>query len=158
MAGIRGKNTKPELVLRSALHALGLRYRLHAAGLPGKPDIVLPKHHAVIQVQGCFWHRHPGCSFATTPSSNVEFWESKFAKTLKRDRRNLDALRQLGWRIAIVWECSINKLGAEITARRIARWLGSRHSFIEIPSAGRDVSRASRVIDTAAHAVSRVRH
>jgi DNA mismatch endonuclease (patch repair protein) len=134
MAGIRGKNTKPELVLRRALHGLGLRYRLHVPGLPGRPDIVLPRHHAVIQVHGCFWHRHERCSFATTPSSNIRFWESKFGETKKRDERNLDALRQLGWRVAVVWECSINQRGGETIARKIASWLLSGRSFTEIPS------------------------
>jgi DNA mismatch endonuclease (patch repair protein) len=119
---------------------------------------VLPKHHAVIQVQGCFWHRHDGCSFATTPSSNVEFWDSKFGETLKRDRRNLEGLRQLGWRVAIVWECSINKLGGEITARRIARWLRSRRSFVEIPSAALKASGTSEVGDIAALGTGPVRH
>jgi DNA mismatch endonuclease, patch repair protein len=133
MAGIRGKNTKPELVLRQALHGLGLRYRLHAAGLPGRPDIVFPKHHAVIQVQGCFWHRHERCSFATMPSSNIRFWESKFGETKKRDERNLDALRQLGWRVAVVWECSINKQGGAAIAQKLASWLLSRRSYAEIP-------------------------
>ncbi len=134
MSGIRGKNTKPELVLRSALHALGLRYRLHGPGLPGRPDIVFPRHHAVVQIQGCFWHRHEGCSFATTPSSNVAFWSSKFTETVKRDARNLEALRQLGWKVAIVWECAINSEGAEVVARQVAKWLASKQAYSEIPS------------------------
>ncbi|WP_244558891.1 very short patch repair endonuclease [Bradyrhizobium brasilense] len=142
MSGIRGKNTKPELALRRALHRLGLRYRLHASGLPGKPDIVFPSHHAVVQIQGCFWHRHEGCSFATTPSSNVAFWNSKFSETVKRDARNLEALHQLGWRAAIVWECTINSEGADVVARQVAKWLASRMAFCEIPiSAEKQVSK-----------------
>jgi DNA mismatch endonuclease (patch repair protein) len=133
MAGIQGKNTKPELLLRSALHRLGLRYRLHAAGLPGRPDIVLQKYRAAIQVHGCFWHRHEHCAFSTKPASNSAFWRLKFSETIRRDRRNLEALRQAGWRVAIVWECSINGAGAEVVARRILAWLRSRRSFIEIP-------------------------
>jgi DNA mismatch endonuclease, patch repair protein len=133
MSGIRGKNTKPELVLRGALHRLGLRFRVHVAGLPGRPDIVSAKHHAIVQVHGCFWHRHEHCAFATTPSSNVPFWISKFEETTKRDRRNLDALRQLGWRVALVWECAIRRDGAEPIARKIMTWLQSPRSFLEIP-------------------------
>ncbi len=136
MAGIRGKNTKPERELRQALHSLGLRYRLHVAGLPGRPDIVFPKHQAVVQVHGCFWHRHEGCSFATNPASNIPFWDLKFGETIKRDERNLEALRWLGWRVAVVWECSINKEGVEAVARRIASWLISARSFVEISKIG----------------------
>ena len=134
MAGIRGKDTKPELDLRRALHRLGLRYRLHPIGLPGRPDIVLPRHHAAIQVHGCFWHRHVHCTFCTTPASNMRFWRSKFAETVKRDKRNLDALRKLGWKVAIVWECAVKDVGAEVVAGRIAVWLQSGRSFNEISS------------------------
>ncbi len=134
MAGIQGKNTKPELDLRRALHRLGLRYRLHGTGLPGRPDIVLPRHHAAIQVQGCFWHRHEYCVFCTTPASNKAFWKSKFRETVKRDRRNLGALRKLGWKVAIVWECSIKAEGAKAIAERTAAWLQSGRSFKEISS------------------------
>ena len=134
MAGIRGKDTKPELSLRRALHRLGLRYRLHPVGLPGRPDILLPRHHAAIQVHGCFWHRHEHCAFCTTPASNMRFWKSKFGETVKRDKRNLEALRKLGWKVAIVWECSVKDEGAEAVARRIAAWLQSGRSFKEISS------------------------
>jgi DNA mismatch endonuclease (patch repair protein) len=137
MAGIKGTNTKPELELRRALHRLGLRYRLHVAGLPGRPDIVLPRHRVVIQIQGCFWHRHDNCAFATTPASNVPFWTSKFSDTVTRDRRNLEALRKLGWRVAVVWECSIKKEGAEAIALRLSRWLASQRPFAEIPAQSR---------------------
>jgi DNA mismatch endonuclease, patch repair protein len=104
MAGIRGKNTKPELLLRSALHRRGLRFRLHGPNLPGKPDIVLPKYRAVVLVHGCFWHRHEGCKYCYTPSSNTEFWRMKFAGTVSRDTRHLGALREHSWRVAVVWE------------------------------------------------------
>jgi DNA mismatch endonuclease (patch repair protein) len=134
MAGIRGKNTKPELDLRRALHHGGLRYRLHVGGLPGRPDIVLPRHHAIIEVHGCFWHRHEHCTFCTTPASNVGFWKSKFGETVKRDKLNREALRKLGWKVAIVWECSVKDEGAEAVARRIAAWLQSGRSFTEISS------------------------
>jgi DNA mismatch endonuclease, patch repair protein len=134
MAGIRGKNTKPELDLRRALHREGLRYRLHVTGLPGRPDIVLPKHRAAIQVHGCFWHRHEHCAFCTTPASNAGFWKAKFGETVERDRLNLEALRKLGWKVAIVWECSVKNEGAEAVAERVTAWLQSGRSFKEISS------------------------
>src|SRR5690348_10117999 len=92
MSGIKGKNTKPEMALRHALYRRGLRYRLHVTNLPGRPDIVIRKARAVVQVQGCFWHRHDSCPLTTTPTSNIEFWASKFAANVKRDRRNSEAL------------------------------------------------------------------
>jgi DNA mismatch endonuclease (patch repair protein) len=134
MAGIRGKDTKPERSLRSALHRLGMRYRLHVAGLPGRPDIVLPRYNALVDVHGCFWHRHEHCTYCTKPASNVRFWKSKFGETKKRDKRNLEALRKLGWRVAIVWECSIKEEGAEAIGAKIAAWLQSGRSFKEISS------------------------
>jgi DNA mismatch endonuclease, patch repair protein len=136
MAGIQGKDTQPELGLRRALHRLGLRYRLHVKGLPGRPDILLPRHHAAIEVHGCFWHRHERCSFCTTPASNIKFWKLKFGETVKRDKRNLAALRKLGWKVAIVWECAIKAEGAEVVAGRLAAWLQSGRPFKEISSRG----------------------
>jgi DNA mismatch endonuclease (patch repair protein) len=133
MSGIKGKDTKPELALRRALHGLGLRYRLHVPGLPGRPDIVFPRHHAVVQIHGCFWHRHDACQFSTSPSSNVGFWNAKFEETVRRDKRNLATLRQLDWRVAIVWECAINSEGAEVVARQVAKWLASRNAYCEFP-------------------------
>src|SRR5882724_9415600 len=145
MAGIQGKNTKPELDLRRALHSLGLRYRLHASELPGRPDILLPRHRAAIQVHGCFWHRHEHCAFCTKPASNMRFWKSKFGDTVKRDKRNLEALRKLGWKVAIVWECSVKDEGADAIAGKIAAWLHSASSFKEISSRGaRAASRVSK--------------
>src|SRR5216683_1609999 len=144
MAGIRGKNTKPELDLRRALHRGGLRYRLHVTGLPGRPDIVLPRHHAIIEVHRCFWHRHEHCAFCTTPASNMGFWKSKFGETVKRDKLNLEALRKLGWRVAIVWECSVKDEGAEAVAKKVAAWLRSGGPFKEISS--RSARAASRSV------------
>ncbi len=106
MAGIRGKDTKPEKAIRSALHSAGFRYRVHVAGLPGKPDIVFPKYKAVIFVHGCFWHRHADCWWSTTPSSNAAFWAEKFAQNVARDNRNTVDLKKMGWRVAIVRECA----------------------------------------------------
>ena len=106
MSGIRGKNTKPELVVRSFLHRAGLRFRLHA-NLPGKPDLVLPKHNTAIFVHGCFWHRHIGCRFATNPASNQAFWQEKFQANVRRDARDRKQLASLGWRTFVVWGCQL---------------------------------------------------
>src|SRR5215213_9927731 len=105
MSGIRSKNTKPEILVRSFLHRHGLRFRLHRRDLPGRPDLILPKYNSVIFVHGCFWHQHPGCRFAYTPKSNAERWQAKFAENRARDERALHALLDAGWRVFIVWEC-----------------------------------------------------
>ena len=107
MGRIRGKDTKPELIVRKLLWAAGLRYRLHARNLPGTPDVVFRRRRKVILVHGCFWHRHTACRMAYEPKSRREFWASKFAATVARDQRNLQALRELGWDVLIVWECEI---------------------------------------------------
>ena len=108
MSGIRGKNTRPELAVRSFLHRQGLRFRLHQK-LPGKPDVVFPKYRAVVFVHGCFWHRHAGCRFATTPSSNMEFWSQKFDANVKRDAKVRRLLKRDGWRVFVVWSCKVNE-------------------------------------------------
>lgn len=107
MSRIRGKDSQPELALRRVLHGLGLRYRLHAGHLPGKPDLVFPRHKAVVFVHGCFWHRHPGCKIATTPKSNTPFWLDKFEKNVARDTRTASVLRDAGWKVFVVWECEV---------------------------------------------------
>ncbi|NLF59944.1 MAG: DNA mismatch endonuclease Vsr [Lentisphaerae bacterium] len=109
MSRIRSKNTKPELVVRRHLHALGFRYRLHDPKLPGHPDIVLRKWHTVVLVHGCFWHRHEGCKTATMPKSNVEFWTAKFQRNVERDARNRAALEAAGWKVIVLWECEIKE-------------------------------------------------
>ncbi len=109
MAAIRGKDTAPELAVRRILHAMGLRFRLHRRDLPGRPDIVLPKHRTVVFVHGCFWHRHEVCRYTTTPKTRQEFWQSKFAANVERDSRNRTDLRQLGWRVIVVWECELRQ-------------------------------------------------
>ncbi|HEX7854736.1 MAG TPA: DNA mismatch endonuclease Vsr [Sphingobium sp.] len=114
MSRIRGKDTKPEMILRSLLHKAGFRFRLHNKGLPGKPDIVLPRYRTVIFVHGCFWHRHEGCRNTTTPSTRMEFWQNKFESNVDRDRRNVASLEQLGWRVETVWECDLKKDAAGI--------------------------------------------
>lgn len=108
MSGIRGTNTRPELAVRRYLHARGFRYRLHAKDLPGKPDIVLPKYRTVVLVHGCYWHRHEGCRYATTPSTRRDFWLKKFQENVERDRRFRRKLNSLGWRVLVIWECEID--------------------------------------------------
>ncbi|NHZ32982.1 very short patch repair endonuclease [Massilia rubra] len=121
MALIQGKNTAPELALRKAIHALGMRYRLHAKGLPGKPDLVFPRFRTAMFVHGCFWHRHDGCKVASTPKSNTDFWLEKFRKNTDRDARNIHALESMGWKVVVVWECEVSTPAkAEVTATRIA--------------------------------------
>lgn len=110
MASIRGKNTKPEMTVRRFLHGKGFRYRLHVRSLPGCPDLVLPKYRVAIFVHGCFWHQHVGCRYAAIPDNNYEKWQLKFAKNIERDKRNVDQLVADGWRVVIVWECSVRTL------------------------------------------------
>lgn len=105
MRAVKASNTKPELLVRQALHRKGFRFRLHCKDLPGKPDIVLPKYKTCIFVHGCFWHQHPGCSRATRPTTNKDFWNAKLEGNVDRDQRTLEMLRGLGWRICIIWEC-----------------------------------------------------
>lgn len=114
MSAIKGKDTKPEIQVRKALHAQGYRFRLHRKDLPGKPDIVLPKYKTVIFVNGCFWHRHPGCKYASTPSTNSDFWNAKFEENTARDKRNYAQLEELGWKVVVIWECETQSL-SELT-------------------------------------------
>jgi DNA mismatch endonuclease, patch repair protein len=104
---VRSRDTKPEIKVRSLLHNLGFRFRLQRKDLPGKPDIVLPKHNTVIFVHGCFWHRHKGCKEASMPATHKDYWIPKFNKTVERDKRNQKELRRLGWNIVTLWECQI---------------------------------------------------
>ena len=107
MSRIRGKNTKPEILVRKGLHARGFRFRLHNKKLPGSPDIVLPKYGVAIMVNGCFWHGHKGCRYATKPKSNVEFWETKIARNKHRDEVTAAHLEALGWTVITIWECEL---------------------------------------------------
>ena len=107
MSRIRGKNTKPEILVRKGLHARGFRFRLHNKKLPGSPDIVLPKYGVAIMVNGCFWHGHKGCRYATKPKTNVEFWETKIARNRHRDEVTNAHLEALGWHVITVWECEL---------------------------------------------------
>lgn len=122
MSAIRGKNTKPELVIRKELHRRGFRYSLHSKVLPGRPDIVLAKYKAVIQVRGCFWHMH-GCKYSSLPKSSPDFWKNKLEGNRRRDRRNDEKLRKMAWRVIVVWECQcktdidVNKTVSKIVSR-----------------------------------------
>ena len=107
MSRIRGKDTKPELLVRKGLHARGFRFRLQDRNLPGRPDIVLPKYGVAIMVSGCFWHGHKGCRYATKPKSNVEFWETKIARNKHRDEVTAAHLEALGWTVITIWECEL---------------------------------------------------
>jgi len=107
MSRIRGKNTKPEILVRKGLHARGFRFRLHNKKLPGSPDIVLPKYGVAIMVNGCFWHGHKGCRYATKPKTNIEFWETKIARNRHRDEVTTAHLEALGWHVITVWECEL---------------------------------------------------
>ena len=112
MSRIKGKDTKPELVVRSLLHKMGYRFRIHRKDLPGKPDIVLPKYKAIIFVHGCYWHRHKDCKNATTPKSSikgVKFWKDKFDGNVKRDKKHQKQLKEMGWKVQVIWECEVEK-------------------------------------------------
>jgi DNA mismatch endonuclease (patch repair protein) len=125
MSRIGSRDTLPEVALRKALHALGLRFRIHDKRLPGRPDIVLPRFRTVVLVHGCFWHRHPGCKVATTPKSNTAFWREKFERNTVRDARNTASLEALGWRVLVAWECELGSQRKALdAATRIACDIG----------------------------------
>jgi DNA mismatch endonuclease (patch repair protein) len=107
MSQIRSADTSPERQVRSILHGLGYRFRLHSKNLPGTPDVVLPRYSTVVLVHGCFWHRHAGCKFAYMPKSRKRFWEEKFEQNIKRDARVIRQLKTEGWRVVTVWECEL---------------------------------------------------
>lgn len=107
MSRVKGRDTKPELLVRSIVHRLGYRFRLHAKALPGKPDLVLPRHRKVIFVHGCFWHGHAGCRRAARPSTNREFWDRKIDGNVERDAANVKALGRAGWKVLVVWQCAM---------------------------------------------------
>jgi len=134
MAGIKAKNTKPELLIRSGLHACGYRFRLHRTDLPGRPDIVLPRYRAAIFVNGCFWHRH-NCHLFKLPRSRREFWTAKLDANAERDQIAICALRSKDWRVAVIWECATrgkNRLHVDETIRSIGEWLNTNDQYLEI--------------------------
>lgn len=126
MATIQAANTKPELAVRRLVHGMGYRYRLHAKELPGKPDIVFPGRKKIVFVHGCFWHRHRGCRYATSPKTRTDFWNEKFVKNVARDRRNRLALKKMGWAVMVVWQCELKN--SEKLARRIDGFLQNDES------------------------------
>jgi DNA mismatch endonuclease (patch repair protein) len=136
MSGIRGKNTKPEIFLRKALHAEGFRFRLHTS-LPGKPDMVFPKWNAVLFVHGCFWHGHT-CHLFKWPTSRPEFWRTKISGNVIRDEANIAKLIAEGWRVGVVWECSLKgrtRLDPSLTIKRCSVWIRSNRKRFELTGA-----------------------
>ena len=136
MAAVKGKDTKPEMIVRKYLFSRGLRFRVQVRKLPGKPDIVLPKYKTAIFVNGCFWHGHEGCKYFRLPKSNVEFWKEKIERNIERDKESMQALFDLGWKVVRVWECELrNKANREETLNKIYTSItspdGSCYSFEE---------------------------
>lgn len=134
MSGIRGKNTKPEMMVRKALHACGFRYRLHDKRLPGKPDLSFPKYKAVILVNGCFWHGHH-CHLFKWPSSREKFWKEKITRNREKDNENLSALCEAGWRVVTIWECALKgrtRISLERITKAISELLSSDRLSLEI--------------------------
>jgi len=123
MSHIRSKDTKPEQLVRQALWHNGFRYRLHVKGLPGKPDIVLPKYRTVIFINGCFWHGHEGCKYYVIPKTNTSFWLDKITSNKARDARDESALNEAGWRVVTIWECELKKEKREETIGRLLKSL-----------------------------------
>ena len=129
MSHIRGRDTKPELVVRSLLHRAGLRFSLRRKDLPGRPDIVLPKYKAVIFVHGCFWHRHKGCKVATVPKTRKAFWLAKFSGNVARDKRNIRSLERQGWKVIVVWSCDVLR-DPKAVLERLLKDLSVKQSFL----------------------------
>lgn len=128
MRRVRARDTSPEMRVRSLIHRMGYRFRLHRADLPGTPDIVLPRYRLALFVNGCFWHRHAGCKRASTPATRLDYWLPKFQRTLDRDQRNHEALKNAGWSVATIWECETHDeeslrgtLGRAISGAELAR-------------------------------------
>lgn len=137
MQRIRSSNTTPELAVRSALHRMGYRFRLNRHDMPGRPDIVLPRHHCVIYVHGCFWHSHPGCGLAHRPLSNEDYWLPKLRATQRRDTQNVELLVRQGWRVLVVWECE---------TRNPAVLTAALHSFLPARPSGGGSGRRPRQV------------
>lgn len=134
MSGIKGKNTKPELLIRKALHQQGFRYKLHDKSLPGKPDLVFPRYRAVIMVNGCFWHGHR-CHLFKWPKTRPEFWRKKIERNIQKDSENLDGLQVLEWRVLTIWECTMKgreRIPMDEIVSQTADWLASDKTSMEI--------------------------
>ncbi len=121
MSRIRSRDTSPEMIVRRLVHGMGYRYRLHVANLPGKPDIVFPRLKRIIEVRGCFWHQHPGCIDSHIPKSRLEYWGPKLERNQRRDQESVRKLRDLGWRVCVVWACEATATGK--ISKRLARFL-----------------------------------
>lgn len=132
MAGIRDRDTKPEMTLRRELHRCGYRFRLHVRSLPGRPDLVLPKWKAAILVHGCFWHHHSGCRYASMPTTRPDFWSEKFSSNIERDLSNHARLLALGWRVATVWECALRKERRDASVRVLSEWICNGDLTVDI--------------------------
>ena len=122
MRRIRSRDTKPEMIVRRLIHGMGFRFRLHVAALPGKPDIVLPRLKRIVEVRGCFWHQHPGCIDSHVPKTRIKYWVPKLENNQRRDKKNKNKLRLLGWRTLVVWECEVRD--TKKLSRRLALFLG----------------------------------
>lgn len=134
MSGIRGRDTKPEIIVRKALFAAGFRFRLQRRDLPGVPDIVLPGRKVAIFVHGCFWHMHKGCRYFKLPSTRQTFWREKLGRNVERDGEHAKALLKLGWRVLVVWECATKgKEASDTLPEMLARWIALEESFGEFP-------------------------
>ncbi len=135
MSGIRGKNTRPEMTVRSFLHRGGIRFRLHGRGLPGRPDVVLPRWNAVVFVHGCFWHGHIGCRYFKLPQTREEFWKTKIDGNSRRDSVAVDRLQEAGWRVAVIWECALRDEPAR-ALEELLQFIRSECRFLEVTSLG----------------------
>lgn len=139
MSRIRGKDTKPEMLIRRGLHARGLRYRLHDRSLPGRPDLVFPKYRTAVFIHGCFWHAH-GCSLSKLPATRQDFWQAKLGANAARDRKAVDALRAGGWRVLVIWECALRGSARQkesVVLERAATFIeGTGIDLLEIAAVG----------------------
>lgn len=134
MSGIQGKNTSPEMLIRKALHARGFRFRIHAKHLPGKPDLLLPKYKAAVFIHGCFWHGH-ACRYFKIPQTRPEFWLDKIGKNQTRDGLQENALKTMGWRVLVVWECAVRSMKKEkspVLVDLMASWLINGSEYLQI--------------------------
>lgn len=150
MSGIRGKDTQPELLLRRGLFARGIRFRLHVASLPGRPDIVIRKHRVAILIHGCFWHAHKGCKYFRLPGGNRRFWAKKLGRNRQRDEQDAAKLQASGWRIGIVWECA-TRISSTAVLDALDEFLRSDHEFLEISATETPQGQTVRVVESLSH-------
>lgn len=138
MSGIRGTDTRPEMVVRRALFSAGFRYRLHRRDLPGAPDVVLSGRRVAVFVHGCFWHRHKECRYAKLPATRPEFWKAKLEGNAERDTRAIEALQAMGWRVLVVWECAVRDKGTLlILSETLANWIRGNATLGEVAGGAR---------------------